>query len=108
LPAPDRSAATGAEPVAARTEAEAVIAGIWSEVLGTEQVGVHDSFFDLGGDSIRGMLVASRTGTAFGLPLSPRDILSARTVAALAELVEDRILRELESLASGTGTDEPR
>jgi amino acid adenylation domain-containing protein len=108
LPAPDRSAATGAEPVAARTDAEAVIAGIWSEVLGTEQVGVHDSFFDLGGDSIRGMLVASRTGTAFGLPLSPRDILSARTVAALAELVEDRILRELESLASGTGTDEPR
>jgi acyl-CoA synthetase (AMP-forming)/AMP-acid ligase II/acyl carrier protein len=108
LPAPDRSAATGPGPVAPRTDAEAVIAGIWSEVLGAEPVGVHDSFFDLGGDSIRGMLVASRTGTAFGLHLSPRDILSARTVAALAELVEDRILRELESLASGAGTDETR
>ncbi|WP_433732007.1 amino acid adenylation domain-containing protein [Actinoplanes sp. CA-051413] len=108
LPTPDRSDTTAAEPVAPRTDAEGVIAGIWSEVLGTDRVGVHDSFFDLGGDSIRGMLVASRTGTAFGLPLSPRDILSARTVAALAELVEDRILLELESLASGAGTDEPR
>ncbi|GAA3958008.1 hypothetical protein Aau02nite_08100 [Amorphoplanes auranticolor] len=108
LPTPDRAATTDTEPVAPRTDAEGVIAEIWSEVLGTDRVGVHDSFFDLGGDSIRGMLVASRTGTAFGLPLSPRDILSARTVAALAELVEDRILRELESLASGTGTDETR
>jgi acyl carrier protein len=103
LPAPELSAPSGAEPQAPRTETETVLAGIWAEVLGAGPVGVHDSFFDLGGDSIRGMLVASRAGAAFSLTISPRDVLTARTVAALADLVEDRILRELESLAAGHG-----
>ncbi|WP_148307944.1 non-ribosomal peptide synthetase [Actinoplanes friuliensis] len=103
LPAPDLSATTGATPTAPRTEAEKVIAGIWAEVLGNDRIGVQDSFFDLGGDSIRSMLVASRTGAAFGVTLHPRDILTARTVAALAVLVEDRILQELERLAADAG-----
>ncbi|KHD73657.1 hypothetical protein MB27_33325 [Actinoplanes utahensis] len=103
LPAPRWAPAPTAEHVPPRTDAEAVIAGIFGAVLGIDRIGVHDSFLDLGGDSIRSMLVASRTAGAFGTPVSPHDVLTARTVAALAALVEDHILRELESLAAGEG-----
>jgi acyl carrier protein len=69
-----------------------------------EPVGAEDDFFALGGDSVRSLLIASRAGEAFGLDLTPRDIMTAHTVSALADLVEEYILRELEDAASG-GSD---
>jgi hypothetical protein len=45
----------------------------------------------------------SRTRAAFGVELTPRDVLRARTVASLADLVEEKILHELESVAFGDG-----
>ncbi|GIF17209.1 hypothetical protein Ate01nite_72410 [Actinoplanes teichomyceticus] len=101
LPAPRWAGAPTVEHVPPRTDAEAAIADIYRAVLGAESVGVLDDFLDLGGDSIAGMLVASRAAAAFGVPISPHDVLTARTVAALAELVEDHVLRELEQLAAG-------
>jgi acyl carrier protein len=62
---------------------------------------VLDNFFDLGGDSIQSMLISAKTNAAFDISLTPRDVMTARTVEALAEIVEERILRELERLASG-------
>ncbi|HLL84666.1 MAG TPA: amino acid adenylation domain-containing protein, partial [Longimicrobium sp.] len=50
LPAPEYPAADGR--TAPRTPAEATLAAIWAEVLGHEQVGVEDNFFEIGGDSI--------------------------------------------------------
>ena len=44
----------------ARTETEAKLVKIWSEVLGVERVGVRDNFFELGGDSILNILVTAR------------------------------------------------
>ncbi|MEU4626608.1 amino acid adenylation domain-containing protein [Actinoplanes sp. NPDC023801] len=99
LPAPVWAAPPAVEYVPPRDDTEAAIAGIFGAVLGTDRIGVHDSFLDLGGDSIAGMLVASRTAAAFGVPVSPHDVLTARTVAELAEIVQEHILRELESLA---------
>jgi acyl carrier protein len=84
------------------------LARIWAEVLGMEQVGVEDNFFDLGGDSIRSMQLTSRTNAAFGVTLTPRDVLTTRTISALAELVEEKILSELERLAVGAGNDAER
>jgi amino acid adenylation domain-containing protein len=106
LPAPDWGAVATAEHVEPRTDTEQAVADIWAEVLGLEKVGVEDNFFDLGGDSIRSMLITSRTRAAFGIDLTPRDVLGARTVAGLADLVEDKILRELESVAFGDGNPE--
>ncbi|MBI0319192.1 phosphopantetheine-binding protein, partial [Streptomyces javensis] len=90
--------------IAPRTPTEEVIAEIWSEVLEVSPVGTEDEFFALGGDSVRSLLIASRAKEAFAVELTPRDILTARTVSALADLVEEHILRELEDAASG-GSD---
>jgi ABC-type Fe3+/spermidine/putrescine transport system ATPase subunit len=67
LPAPERDAVTSGDYVAPRTETEEAIAAIWADVLGVDQVGVADSFFALGGDSIRGLHVTARTKAAFGV-----------------------------------------
>jgi amino acid adenylation domain-containing protein len=105
LPAPEASARAGASYTAPRTDAEVVIAGIWATVLGVDQVGIHDSFFDLGGDSVRSLAVAARAKAAFDVALTPREVLVTRTVAGLAELVEDKVLAELEQIALSVGDD---
>ncbi|MFE7469309.1 amino acid adenylation domain-containing protein, partial [Streptomyces sp. NPDC057499] len=86
LPAPASEAAE--EYVAPRTAAEEALAGIWADVLGLEQVGVHDDFFALGGDSISSLKVVSRIrGVLDGAALSPRALFDHPTVAALATQV---------------------
>jgi acyl-coenzyme A synthetase/AMP-(fatty) acid ligase/acyl carrier protein len=89
--------------VAPRTETERVLAEIWADALDADRVGVEDDFFELGGDSLRSLRVTARSKAAFDVTLTPRDVLTTRTVSALAELVEDTILRELERVAFGDG-----
>ncbi|HBL26456.1 MAG TPA: non-ribosomal peptide synthetase, partial [Acidobacteria bacterium] len=69
--------------VAPRTAAEKILAAIWCEILRVEEVGVHDNFFDLGGDSILSIQIVSRANQA-GIPLAPRDLFRHQTIAALA------------------------
>jgi amino acid adenylation domain-containing protein/non-ribosomal peptide synthase protein (TIGR01720 family) len=66
-----------------RTPAEAVLAGVFAEVLGAERVGVRDNFFELGGDSILAIQVVNRARSA-GLSLRSKDIFTHQTIAALA------------------------
>ncbi|WP_155924392.1 MULTISPECIES: non-ribosomal peptide synthetase [unclassified Mycolicibacterium] len=68
------------------TRLEEILAGIFAQVLGLEQVGVDDSFFDLGGDSISAMQVIWRAHGA-GLTGRPKDIFVQQTVARLARVV---------------------
>jgi amino acid adenylation domain-containing protein/non-ribosomal peptide synthase protein (TIGR01720 family) len=64
---------------------EEVLAGIYAQVLGLERVGVEESFFELGGDSILSMQVVARARAA-GLLLRPRDVFVEQTVAGLARV----------------------
>ena len=64
---------------------EEILAGIYAQVLGAERVGVDDSFFDLGGDSIRSMQVVARARAA-GVVCRPRDVFVEQTVAGLARV----------------------
>ncbi len=64
---------------------EEILAGIYAEVLGVQRVGVDDSFFDMGGDSILSMQVVARARAA-GLRCRPRDIFVQQTVARLARV----------------------
>ena len=83
LPAPGLQQTDRYRPPA--TAVEEILAGIYAEVLGLERVGVDDSFFDLGGDSILSMQVVARARAA-GLRCRPRDIFVEQTVARLARV----------------------
>ncbi|MFJ8329972.1 amino acid adenylation domain-containing protein [Streptomyces sp. NPDC094437] len=86
LPEPEfRAERGGADHTAPRNRTEEVLAGVWAEVLGVERVGVHDNFFDLGGDSILSIQVVSRARQA-GLLLTSRLLFLHQSVAALAEV----------------------
>ncbi|MFD4511748.1 amino acid adenylation domain-containing protein, partial [Streptomyces sp. NPDC058457] len=82
LPAPERSAGDGRVPT---TPAEVVLCGLFAEVLGLERVGVEDGFFELGGDSIMSMQLASRARAA-GWVVSPRQIFEEKTPERLARV----------------------
>ncbi|ORB98712.1 non-ribosomal peptide synthetase, partial [Mycobacterium kansasii] len=69
------------------TPVEAVLAGIYAQVLGLDQVGVDDSFFDLGGDSLLAMRVIAALNDALDVGLSVRALFEAPTVAGLASWV---------------------
>jgi amino acid adenylation domain-containing protein/non-ribosomal peptide synthase protein (TIGR01720 family) len=73
--------------LAPRTATEAALARIWSEVLKVESVGVEDSFFDLGGDSLSAIRLLARVRTAMGVEVSLSTLFETPTVAELAELV---------------------
>ena len=105
LPAPTAAEPAGSDYIAPRTDTERVLAQTWAEVLGVDKVGVDDNFFELGGDSVRSLLIITRIKAAFDISLTPRDVLTARSVSALAEMVEDAILGELERVAFGDGND---
>ncbi len=81
LPAPEYQAADQYR--APDSAVEEMLAGIYAQVLGVDRVGVDDSFFDLGGDSILSMQVVARARAA-GLTCRPRDIFVEQTVARLA------------------------
>ncbi|MCC9185004.1 amino acid adenylation domain-containing protein [Mycolicibacterium mageritense] len=86
LPAPEYQGA-GTDYRAPATAVEEVLAGIYAEVLGQERVGVDDSFFDLGGDSILSMQVVARARAA-GVFCRPRDIFVEQSVARLASVAK--------------------
>jgi hypothetical protein len=88
LPVPGPAHAALAEGfVAPRTPAEALLAGIWAQVLGLEQVGIYDNFFGLGGDSIMSMQIIAKANLA-GLRFTPRQILQHQTLAELAAVAD--------------------
>ncbi|MFD7406981.1 amino acid adenylation domain-containing protein [Streptomyces sp. NPDC059866] len=88
LPAPDfASRVLGREP---RTQSERVLCELFAEVLGLDRVGVEDGFFELGGDSIMSMQLASRARRA-GLALTPRQVFEEKTPERLAALVEPAV-----------------
>ena len=88
LPAPDMgNLATGSEFEPPRTPTEEILANIWAEVLAIEQVGRHDNFFEVGGDSILNIQIVTRAHQA-GLYLTPSQIFAHPTVSQLAAVVK--------------------
>lgn len=87
LPEPDDTAATANGTFVAPDDAhERTLAAIWSEVLGGVRVGIHDNFFEIGGDSILSIQVVARAAQA-GLRLAPDDLFRHQTIAELARVV---------------------
>ncbi|HEX5872987.1 MAG TPA: amino acid adenylation domain-containing protein, partial [Longimicrobium sp.] len=85
LPAPDYAAPEGRY-VAPRNRVEQVLAEIWAGVLDLERVGVNESFFELGGDSILVIQVVTEARRA-GLQIAPPQLFDYQTIAELAAVV---------------------
>ncbi|MFI6367290.1 amino acid adenylation domain-containing protein [Nocardia sp. NPDC050630] len=83
LPAPERL-----EYAEVTTPVEAAVARVFGAVLGHDRVGRDDDFFALGGNSLVATQVAARVGAELGCRLGVRDLFTATTVSALAELIE--------------------
>ncbi|MFF1600497.1 amino acid adenylation domain-containing protein [Streptomyces mirabilis] len=91
LPAPEEGGQlrSAAGYVAPRTAIEAQVAAVFQSVLGVDKAGVHDSFFDLGGDSIRAVLLVGTLRDA-GYELSVRELMERPVLGPLAELLAGR------------------
>ena len=90
--------------VSPRTSMEKMLAGIWVEVLGIERVGIHDDFFQLGGDSIIAARLISRIRESAQVDLSFVTFFEARTVADMAKPIEEA---RLKGPSSRTSSIEP-
>ncbi len=89
LPAPEPTGrAAGEEAVGPGTAVEEIVAGIWCEILGLQEVGRHDNFFELGGHSLLGTQVISRVREAFQVELPLRRLFEGATIKELAASVE--------------------
>lgn len=86
LPAPEQSRPDlDKRYMAPRTPMESALAKIWVEVLRLEQVGIHDNFFALGGDSILSIQIIARAKLA-GIQLSPNQLFQYPTIAELSQV----------------------
>ncbi len=70
-----------------RTPTEEILAGIWKDVLGLEQVGIYDNFFDLGGHSLLATQVIALTRKAFGIELPLLSLFESLAIAPLAKKI---------------------
>ncbi|NUR47006.1 MAG: amino acid adenylation domain-containing protein [Hamadaea sp.] len=82
----------GSRHVAPRDATERSLHTIWAEVLGRADFGVRDSFFALGGDSIRGLLMINRA-VAGGMRLTAQDVFLHQTIAELAVAAQEDTVR---------------
>jgi enterobactin synthetase component F len=85
MPARSRAATAYAEPV---TDIERKLAALWQQVLGVERVGLHDNFFQLGGDSLSAVEMIARFPEHLGMELPLASLFEASTIAGLAAYLQ--------------------
>ncbi len=86
-----------------RSELEALLAGIWGDLLGVEQVGVDDDFFDLGGHSLLATRLLFALQRTLPVPVALEDVFLHPTVAELARAVETRLAEGTAGTAGAAG-----
>jgi amino acid adenylation domain-containing protein len=84
--------------VAPRSDAESLVAGIFTELLPVDRVGAHDDFFALGGHSLLATRVIARLRATVEVNLSVRALFDRPTVAGFADAVEQALIAEIDRL----------
>jgi acyl transferase domain-containing protein/acyl carrier protein len=82
--------------IAPANQLEQTVASIWQELLGIEQIGIDDDFFEVGGHSLLGIQMLSRIREAFNVDLPLRNVFERPTVADLASMIEEALIAEIE------------
>jgi amino acid adenylation domain-containing protein len=85
--------------VAPENPTQARLVELWQNVLKLDQVGIHDDFFELGGDSILATRLVSRVRRAFGIELPLRELFWRPTVFELSNVVEELLIEQLDNLS---------
>ncbi|MEH2050562.1 amino acid adenylation domain-containing protein [Nostoc sp.] len=101
---PEPEARTGIESslVAPHTPIEEKLTQIWEQVLRVEQIGIHDNYFELGGDSILSIQIISRAKVA-GIELTIKQLFANQTIAQLATVAgTTKALSIEQGLVTGT------
>ena len=95
LPAPSANGyAPARELVKPRNPIEEMVAGVWIEVLGLEQISVTDNFFVLGGHSLKAVQVVSRLSDLLRVELPVRALFEEPTVECLASVLNQAVMSE--------------
>jgi acyl carrier protein len=77
---------------------ESMLAGFWMEILDIGNVRRHDNFFHLGGSSLLAVKLVGRIRRQLKVELTPRAIFEKKTLAAIAEMVEDKLVAQMEGV----------
>jgi amino acid adenylation domain-containing protein len=88
-----------------QTEAEAMLAAIWREVLQLEKVGIYDNFFDLGGHSLLIAKVTAKIQEVFGQEISPIEIFKYPTIHSFANYLNKNINKKSSATQSQERAD---
>ena len=100
LPAPSAETVDPADIAMPNTPAEKYLASVWEEILELDDIGLNDTFFDIGGHSLLVMKVITEVHEKTGVKLGPQDFLIS-TLEQLADKLSDSTMFE------GQATEEP-
>ena len=87
LPVPDSQAYAARAYEPPQNDMERELAGLWRVLLGVERIGRHDHFFQLGGHSLRAVLMLSRLRRIYGIELPQSTLFERPTLAELAQTI---------------------
>ncbi len=88
--------------VAPESELEHGLVNLWRDALGISPIGLHDNLFELGGDSLLVIQLLAKVRGVYGVELHPAAFFRTPTISALAMLVEDRLIADLENTDTNT------
>ncbi|WP_432056827.1 amino acid adenylation domain-containing protein [Streptomyces sp. bgisy022] len=106
LPAPtaeDRAARAGVSEATSLIESQ--LSEVWCDLLGVEQVGRRQNFFEAGGSSLSALQMLHRVKTRFRVAVTVRQFFSDPTIAGVAEHVEKALVSELAALSDEPAAD---
>lgn len=89
----------------ARSDAERKLMKIWREILGVNTIGLQDNFFDLGGHSLRAVVMASRIQKEFNIEVELSDVFTTPNIAALAKKLSDTEAKPLYEIPLAVSQD---
>ena len=109
LPAPRWAVARKTrDSVPPETPTQITLARIWESLLKVEKVGIHESFFDLGGHSILAARMMAQIHASFGVQFLLYDIFRAPTISRLASLIESKLWTAREPHMADAATSGPQ